>query len=228
MADRFYTPDAIPTGEFTLTGEEAHHLAVVRRFAVGDSLTLFNGDGAEYPATILGISKRNVTLLVDAPRIANRERASVLTIASALPKGDRNDFLIEKLTELGVTRFVPLLTARAVVQPKATVVEKFRRAVIEASKQCGRNRLMEVAAPVACAEFFARETEANRVVLHTGADCGALAARGNCVIAVGPEGGFTDAEIALALAHNWRTATLGSRVLRIETAAIAAAALHAE
>src|SRR5262249_2482587 len=139
MADRFYTSDPLGAGEYTLHGAEAHHLAVVCRLGPGEQVILFNGDGYDYPAEILAVAKRAVVLNILRAEAADRELGRVLVVASALPKGDRTDFLVEKLTELGVTRFVPLITARSVVHPKESAVEKFRRAVIEASKQCGRN-----------------------------------------------------------------------------------------
>src|SRR5215831_8855509 len=138
MAERFFTPDSLAPGEYVLTGAEAHHITTVRRFGPGDRVVLFNGDGNEYAAEVVGVAKKAVTLNV---------LSVAVIVASALPKGDRADFLVEKLTELGATRFIPLLTARSVVVPKESAVEKFRRAVIEASKQSGRNRLMIVEAP---------------------------------------------------------------------------------
>src|SRR4051812_18068883 len=134
MSDRFYTPQPLAPGEFVLDGAEAHHLAAVRRFAPGDRVTLFNGDGFDYPAEVVAVGKKSASLAVLDRLAADRELSFPLVVASAVPKGDRGDYLIEKLTELGVTRFVPLVTARSVVQPKS---DKFARAVIEASKQCG-------------------------------------------------------------------------------------------
>lgn len=226
MADRFFAADPLGPGEYVLSGPEAHHLAAVRRFAPGDRVVLFNGDGHDYPAEVLSVGKRTVALAVLAPVVADRELGFPLVVASALPKGDRADFLIEKLTELGVTRFVPLITARAVVQPKPAVVEKFARAVIEASKQCGRNRLMSVDFPEKWAIFVQMNTlPAARMVLHTGPGLTEPVASGGSAVAVGPEGGFTPEEVALATAAGWTVTSLGPRVLRMETAAIAAAAL---
>ncbi|MBN9120782.1 MAG: 16S rRNA (uracil(1498)-N(3))-methyltransferase [Planctomycetes bacterium] len=226
MSDRFYTPDVLGPGEYALTGPEAHHLATVRRFAPGDRIFLFNGDGNEYPCEVLSVGKRAVALSVFPPVSADRELGFPLVVASALPKGDRTDFLIEKLTELGATRFVPLLTARAVVQPKVSAVEKLSRAVIEASKQCGRNRLMTIDPPQSWAAFVARaDLPAARVVLHTGPDLPKVSASGGCAVAAGPEGGFTPEEVARARESGWTAASLGPRVLRVETAAIAAAAV---
>jgi 16S rRNA (uracil1498-N3)-methyltransferase len=228
VADRFYTPDPLGPGEYVLTGSEAHHLATVRRFAPGDRVVLFNGDGHDYPAEILSVGKRAVSLSVLAPVAVDRELGFPLVVGSALPKGDRADFLIEKLTELGVTRFIPLITARAIVQPKPSVVEKLSRAVIEASKQCGRNRLMQIDPPRRWDEYLTLpDLPASRVVLHTGPGHQPLAAsrEGGVTVAIGPEGGFTPEEIALATEKGWLAASLGPRVLRIETAAIAVAAL---
>jgi 16S rRNA (uracil1498-N3)-methyltransferase len=226
MADRFYTSDQLGPGEYTLTGSEAHHLSAVRRFGQGDCVSLFNGDGNEYPAEVVATSKKTVTLNVLRIEPADRELPFQLVVASALPKGDRADFLIEKLTELGATRFVPLVTARAVVQPRASVVEKFTRAVIEASKQCGRNRLMNIDPPRTWAAFLALpDLPPARLLLHT--DTGSPLAAGNAagvVVAVGPEGGFSAEEVAAATEAAWRVVSLGKRVLRVETAAMAAAA----
>jgi 16S rRNA (uracil1498-N3)-methyltransferase len=235
MSDRFYTPDPLGPGEYVLSGPDAHHLAAVRRFGPGDWVVLFNGDGREYPAEVIEADRKRTVLNILAAAEADRELPFPLVVASALPKGDRADFLVEKLTELGVTRFVPLSTTRAVVQPKGAKVEKFERAVIEASKQCGRNRLMAVDPPAKWDEFAARveNMPAVRVVLHPPAaeqpihplaDLAEVVRRCGVVFAVGPEGGFTDAEVATAGAAGWRRVALGPRVLRVETAAVAAAA----
>lgn len=226
MSDRFYTPDPLGPGEYALAGAEAQHLSAVRRFTTGDLVTLFNGDGNDYRAEVVSAGKRSVVLRVLRAEPADRELPFPLVVASALPKGDRADFLIEKLTELGVTRFVPLVTARSVVVPKASAVEKFARAVIEASKQCGRNRLMAVDPPRTWDALLALgDLPANRLVLHTGPGLAGLTPGGGVAVAVGPEGGLTPAEVESAAAAGWRAASLGPRVLRVETAALAAAAV---
>ena len=225
MAERFFTSDLLSLGEFVLTGAEAHHLTTVRRFGPGDKITLFNGDGNEYVAEIVGIAKRAVTLNILSAQSANRELGFPLVVAAALPKGDRADFLLEKLTELGVTRFVPLITARSVVLPKESTAEKFRRAVIEASKQCGRNRLMVVDAPQKWEAYIARvDLPSMKLVLHTAPGLPELSGTA-AAVAVGPEGGFSSEEVEAAVAAGWTAVGLGPRVLRIETAAIKAAAI---
>jgi 16S rRNA (uracil1498-N3)-methyltransferase len=229
MAERFFTSDPLGPGEYVLTGAEAHHLTTVRRFAPGDCVTLFNGDGHEYAAEVVGVAKKQVTLNVLSAQPIDRELPHPLVVASALPKGDRADFLVEKLTELGVTRFVPLVTSRSVVLPKESTLEKFRRAVIEASKQCGRNRLMAVDPAQKWGVFAVRsDLPQTRLVLHTAPGLPEPPRRaGASAIAVGPEGGFTEEEVALAVAAGWQPVSLGNRVLRVETAAVAAAAILA-
>src|SRR5262249_26253437 len=143
--------------------------------------------------------------------------------AAPLPKGDRGKFLIEKLTELGVSAYVPLRTQRSVVHPAQTHSERLKRQVIEASKQCGRNILMEVRELTSWTQFLSTPGLPDcRVLSHPGGQ-GVLAQhgeRGDIAIAVGPEGGFSDTEISCASEAGWRIVGLGPRLLRVETAAI--------
>ncbi len=225
MADRFFHPGPLAVGEVALTGPEAHHLAAVRRFAPGDRVVLFNGDGHEYPADVLAAGKKQVVLTVVAVESPARERPFSLEVAAAMPKGDRGDYLVEKLTELGVTRFTPLETARTVVVPKDARLDNLRHAVVEASKQCGRNVLMRVDPVTKWAAFLARtDLPTIRLILATGTTAPLLAVGGGAVLAVGPEGGWEPAELGAAVAAGWSAVSLGPRILRVETAAVAAAA----
>lgn len=225
MADRFFVDGPISLGEISLTGEEVHHLATVQRFSEGDLVVLFNGDGRRYSATVLSVAKRYVLLDVTSVEESRSELGSPCWIASALPKGDRFDFLLEKLTELGVTDFVPLLTERSVVVPKEEKRDKWRRAVIEASKQCGRDRLMRVHSPQSFQELLSRaDLPLRRQIAHPSGN--ALSrSDGEILFAVGPEGGFTEEEVAAAVEQGWEKVSLGPRILRIETAAIALASV---
>src|SRR5262249_32264571 len=129
----------------------------VCRLRPGDLVCLFNGDGHEYPARIASANKRLVQLDVLTRESPERELPFCLRVASPLPKGDRAHFLVEKLTEIGVTEFVPMSTERSVVHPRETKLEKLQRHVIEASKQCGRNVLMRVASLENWETFCCRE-----------------------------------------------------------------------
>jgi 16S rRNA (uracil1498-N3)-methyltransferase len=227
MADRFFTPDALSIGDYTLKGSEAHHLATVRRFGPGDRVILFNGDGCEYAAEVISAGKKNAVLQITSTHTPQRELNFPLIVSSALPKGDRADFLIEKLTELGVSRFIPLITERSIVRPKETIVEKYRRGVIEASKQCGRNKLMEVEPPCTLEDLIKR-TDLPKACYLLHSDCTTFQIAKQVegvIVAIGPEGGFTQEEIESALVNGWQTICLGPRVLRVETAALAAATL---
>ncbi|VTS00141.1 RsmE family RNA methyltransferase [Tuwongella immobilis] len=232
MADRFYTNSPLQLGDFQLLGPEAHHLAAVCRHQVGDLVSLFNGDGAEYHATILGVSKKSVSLVIDAIETPLREVRRPVWVAAPLPKGDRADFLIEKLTEQGVTDFVPLRTARSIVEPREQKLDRLRRHSIEACKQCGRNRLMTIHELTDWATFVRLSSLPDlRMIAHPYGDrlmqlaeVSEIEWLSGAVIALGPEGGFTEPEATEALAAQWRGVSLGPRIQRIETAALTVAA----
>ncbi len=231
MAERYYVNSPLAPGTIVLEGPEAHHLAVVCRVRAGDRVYLFNGDGRQYPALVNAAQRKHVELTVDAVEAPPRERVSPLEVAVPLPKADRATFLVEKLTELGVTALAPLRTARSVVHPRETRLEKLQRTVVEASKQCGRNVLMRIE-PLTDWQDYCRRAELplDRSFAHLGRNRAAMgraisAVTSGRVVAVGPEGGFTDEEAILASEAGWRIIGLGPRVLRVETAAILLAAL---
>lgn len=221
MSNRFYVNCPLTPGPVTLTGAEAHHLATVCRLRSGDPVCLFNGDGREYPAEVLEVNRRQVMLNVLRVETPRRELPFRLEVAAALPKGDRAQFLVEKLTELGVTAFVPLQTRRSVVHPREAKLEKLERWVIEASKQCGRNQLMGMEKMMEWEKYLGRsDLPRLRLVAHPGETGEPWPVGQDAAVAVGPEGGFTEEEVQLARAAGWRPIGLGPRILRIETAAI--------
>jgi 16S rRNA (uracil1498-N3)-methyltransferase len=234
MAERFYVNLPLTQGPVMLDGAEAHHLATVCRLRQGSEVCLFNGDGHEYPARITQVARREVTLEVLGAMNPDRELGFTLEVAAPLPKGDRGQFLVEKLTELGVTRFVPLVCQYSNTHPREAKRDKLERHVIEASKQCGRNVLMTTD-DLTPWDAYAKRGGANELKLlaHPTASRECTASRERkrpeapttMRLAVGPEGGFTDAEVAQALEHGWQAISLGPRILRIETAAIVMAAL---
>lgn len=232
MSDRFFSSQPITSDRVTLGDAEAHHLLHVMRAKAGQRVTLFDGSGAEFDAEIAKCGRSDVEVRVLERRVVDRELPFELIVGVSLPKGDRQKWLVEKLTELGVTEVVPLETERGVAQPTDSALERLSRSVIEAAKQCGRNGLMQIAKPGAWGAWVtqASESDCRRWIAHPGGDAMAscnvaqpIATR----IAVGPEGGFTDAEVAAALAVGWQTVALGPRILRVETAAVALAAVVA-
>ena len=140
MSKRFFVSDSLgeATGVIVKLGEpESHHLISVMRAKVQDELVLFNGDGFEYEARVQKLEKRAVQVEVIARREAQREPSARLEIGVALPKGDRQQWLCEKLVELGCYQLTPLHTERGVAEPGEAALARLRRYVIEASKQCG-------------------------------------------------------------------------------------------
>ncbi len=248
MPNRYFSQINIATDQARLSGPEAHHLIHVMRAEIGAEVVLFDGTGREFLAEVVQVGRSEVQLAILAQRNVDRELATELAIGITLPKGDRQKWLVEKLVELGVTRLVPLVTERSVARPLPPVLERLRRTVIEASKQCGRNRLMEIAEP----QFWPALVEAAAGVEHrwlahparektTESSCRYSAGQaadkfrppspsparqagparpGPIVLAIGPEGGFTDEEAGLAAAAGWQLVDLGPRILRIETAAL--------
>lgn len=242
MSQRFFCETPIQGGVAQLTGGEAHHFLHVMRGQTGTEIVLFDGSGYEFKARAVQCGRNTVDFQVIDSRQLDRESLRDVTLAVALPKGDRGRFLVEKLTELGVRRLVPLITEHGVAQPALSALERMRRTVVEASKQCGRNRLMEVTAPVGWRDFVSRPEEGDfqngermeRLVAHPDTEQSPpsvaeisrlrLPSAERLLMAVGPEGGLTEEEISAAVANGWGTIGLGRRILRIETAAVTLAA----
>lgn len=222
MSHRYYHPTIAPGELLTLEGAEAHHLLHVMRAEVGDKARLFDGRGGEYQATVAALRRNLVDFEVGARLEVDRELSRRVVVGVALPKGDRQKWLVEKLTELGTARLVPLVTSHGTVKLHDRGEEKLERAVIEASKQCGRNVLMEVAAPQSLEEYIS-SAEGLRLMAHPGGEARLAEEALPAVVslAIGPEGGFTEEEIAMADRHGWRRVGLGPAILRIETAAVA-------
>jgi 16S rRNA (uracil1498-N3)-methyltransferase len=226
MSERFFIPAPPVSGRAVLSGEEARHLAKVLRAAVGDTVSLFDGSGREWPARVVAIGRERVDLETDDPLVTPAAGGPRLTLAVALPKGERQKWMVEKLTELDVARLVPLKTTRGVAEATAAACTRLERVVIEACKQCGRNTLLEIAPPRTIAAVIAEAPAGTRLVIaQPGGSALDPAPIATHVIAlVGPEGGFTDDELAAAKQAGAIRISLGPHILRVETAAVALAA----
>ena len=232
MSDRFFISKPITTERVTLDGPEAHHLLNVMRASVGEKIALFDGTGCEFAALVESTRRAEAELRIVDRSETDRELPFELVMGVALPKGDRQKWLVEKLTELGATTLVPLMTERGVVEPTSGTIERLNRSVIEAAKQCGRNRLMRIAEPQKWDAFIAdgssgERASARRLVAHPGgAPLTQIELRQplSTHVSIGPEGGLTDAEVASTSAAGWQPVSLGPRILRVETAAMALAA----
>jgi 16S rRNA (uracil1498-N3)-methyltransferase len=225
MAERFFVPEIGESDLVRLTGDEAHHLARVRRIGRSEQVSLFDGSGTEFDAIVSEITKHEVQLSITNRRRVDRELPFSLTLACSPPKGDRFRWLVEKAVELGVSRFVPLLTERATEQAHGLKADRLRRWVIEASKQCGRNVLMQVTDGAPWTDFLKSACSGIHILAHPLGEPSAQRPRATpgtqMAIAVGPEGGFADRELREARERDWITVSLGPRILRIETAALA-------
>ena len=232
MSQRFFSDTPIPTDAVgrtvELSGGEAHHLIHVMRAKAGETVELFDGSGSEFTAEIRRMGRSEAEMVIVAQREVDREPTVALSLAVALPKGDRQRWLVEKATELGVLRLVPLVTARGVAQPIERAIERLRQTVIEASKQCGRNRLLEIAPAVHWKDFVQSASVQRRLFANAGGQSDwreGIRGTEPIIAAIGPEGGWTDEEAALAIDNRWRAIDLGPRTLRVETAAILIAGL---
>jgi len=227
MSNRFFVDRPIASRQvIELAGPEAHHLIHVMRAKLEDEVTLFDGGGAEYAARIAEVGRSTVQAEIVQRREIDRELPLELTLGVALPKGDRQKWLVEKAVELGVTRIVPLQADRSVAVPSASALERLHRAVVEASKQCGRNRLMQIDSPASTTSFFeAASRESLRLFVdpHGKPPSDRPSVGESIFVAIGPEGGFTDDERSRAIKAGWQQISLGPRILRTETAAIAIA-----
>jgi 16S rRNA (uracil1498-N3)-methyltransferase len=227
VPDRFFHPGPLTGPEIVLDEAEAHHALRVLRAAEGDLLEVFDGAGTAVRGAVVSVGRREVRIRIDERLPAARHPGPALVVGTAIPKGDRFRGLVEKLTELGATRLVPLRTARTVVEPGEGKLDKLTQTVVAACKQCGRNTLLEIDPPRAWADFVAREFPGRTALVADPSGvplAGAWQQTAACdtvVVAIGPEGGFTADELRLAEESGARRVGLGPFVLRIETAAVA-------
>jgi 16S rRNA (uracil1498-N3)-methyltransferase len=218
---------------FALPEAAARHVGQVLRMRPGELITLFNGAGGEYDAAIEAVEKRTVRVRVESYREIERESPLAMTLAQCVSKGERMDYTIQKAVELGVMAIVPLLSGRSVVKLDEERWEKklehWRGVVVSACEQSGRTRVPHVY-PVQKLDAWLATAEGARFVLAPGGhhSLKQLPPVQAATLLVGPEGGLADQEIALAVHKGFTAIGLGPRVLRTETAGVAAlAALQA-
>lgn len=231
---RFYVPQALAVGALVdLPEPVVRHLQVLR-LAPGALITLFNGTGGEYGAALKDLGKKHaVASVVDfTPR--ETELDYRITLAQALPEAAKMDWIIEKAVELGVSAVQPLAAQRCVVRLSAERASRkiahWEGIIVAASEQCGRNRLTALGEPSDFSTWIARDPGSTRILLTPRSDLSlsawaAGAAPQAVTLIVGPEGGLSDREEELARARGALALSMGPRILRTETAALAAVAL---
>ncbi len=208
-----------------LSSEEAHHAHRARRLAVGDRLWLFDGRGTLVRGRLHRIAERGrvIEVLLEERRCLPPPPIQ-LHLACALPKGGRVSVLLDMATQLGMTAFTPLLCSRSVVKPGPDAAARWQRICLEACKQSRRLHLPALHAPATPEEVAARAAKAGEAVwiAHPGGvSLAALQRATAATVLIGPEGGFTDEELAQMTASGGKALSLGEAILRIETAAIA-------
>ena len=219
--------------EVVLPESAAVHLARVLRLAVGDECVLFNGDGNDYAARITTMGKRELRVVVAARREVGNESPLAITLLQGVARGEKMDLILQKATELGVTAIAPLWSQRSEVKLDEARTEKrlahWRGVVASACEQCGRARVPDVAMPVSLAAALGTLPAGGlRLILDPEGELalGTLTVVGgtNIVLAVGPEGGWSPADRDQLRAAGFQGLKLGPRILRTETAGLAAIA----
>lgn len=231
---RFFCDTPLSPGvRLTLPDALAHHAVRVLRLRDGEPVVLFNGQGGEYPAT-LGVDGKSAWAQLGDHDPREAELAGSITLVQGLPSGDKMDWVIEKAVELGASRVIPIAAQRSVLQLSGARLEKrvahWTRIAQSAAEQCGRNRLMAVDAPMGLREWLEQPGTGLRVLCHpdataTLADVLTASAEREPLqslsLLVGPEGGWSEAELALAAQCGVQSVRFGPRVLRTETAGLA-------
>ena len=239
MHARFYHPEVITAGQMIeLSSENKHHAARVLRLRNGDAITLFNGHGGEFSARIDSIRKDSITVFVDSYQNTNRESPLHIELAQAICVNEKMDWIIQKSVELGVSSIQPVSTARSIVhlsdERSGKRLQHWQKIVISACEQCGRNLVPQIYPLITLPEWLSRKkmhrTPQDILIMLSATAAQSLkdlpepAADAKVALVIGPEGGFTEEE-ELAIGHSgFVPLHLGSRILRTESAALAAIA----
>jgi 16S rRNA (uracil1498-N3)-methyltransferase len=227
---RFYAPpEHISAGVVSLDEGETRHLRDVLRLKAGDVVNVFDGEGREFECRIEAIQKRSADLAILKEVDPTAPESNLdLTVCAAILKGDKTDFAVQKLVELGVNRFVPMLTARTDVKTKdaAKRVERWRKIAFEAAKQCGRAKLMLIGDVENFETAIRSEAESKILFSERDGSTFKLESTPTSLTAyLGPEGGWDYAELELAKELNIPISTLKGRIMKADTAAIAISAV---
>jgi len=225
---RIYTTQKLQGNTLVeLEPEPSRHLARVLRLGVGDCLTLFDGSGGEYPGEIVAVEKKHVRVLTGSHLHQECESPLNIHLGIAISRGERMDWIVQKCTELGVTSLSPLLTEHTEVKLAGARADKkiqhWQRIAISACEQCGRNRPPIIHTLQTLDAWLASTTAEQKFVLHHRAgSAGIRKPPDSIALLVGPEGGLSESEIEAALQAGYAALSLGPRVLRTETAPLAA------
>ena len=228
---RFYAPvESFKDKSVTLDADETRHLRDVLRLRIGDEVSVFDGTGREFRCAVSEIGKKTSILsLIEETPAASSESAFEITVAATILNGEKYDLIIQKAVELGVTQLIPLQSIRCDVKLKDAVkrLDRWRRIALEATKQCGRAKLMQIAEPLAFNDLIISLKNENTVLFsERDGDSFSKIKKGKKLTAIyGPKGGWDDSELEAARLKDVKIVTLGGRILRAETASIAITAI---
>ncbi len=243
--NRYYVPSLPASGSTVLPDDELHHAFHVRRESVGNQITAFDGLGNEAHCVITAASKKQIQIVIESLQHAPRVLEGNIVLGIAMPKGDRQRLVIEKACELGIHRLVPLVCERSNWDTKDAAIEKWKRFVIESCKQCERNQLLEIDSPIRFEKWLTNIETSNAApdqlsfLVHPDIpaeikpwNLAKLASRltspprlSSLAFSIGPKAGFSPKEVQLAIDHHYQLLQLGPRILRVETAVAAVAAI---
>lgn len=233
MTRIFLPPEKLSSNHIHITGEQAHYLSLVLRLAPGELLTVFDGHGYRYECKTVSVHRKGVIAEVIKKDSYSTESPITVILAQGIAKGDKMDFIVQKSTETGVSKIVPLITERSQVRHTGKI-ERWRKIALSASQQSGRSRVPDIEEPVYFREFlknanverspgliFSEEQKGKSLkeILETFRDIKTI------MLIIGPEGGFSHEEVELAAGKGFAVVSLGPRILRTETAPIAAASI---
>ena len=226
---RLYQNTVFKVGDkISLEKNNEHHLLKVLRFPVGNTITLFNGDGFDYQAIVISTKKTYIVEVLSQQK--NESESSLdLTLAQGIAKGEKMDFLIQKAVELGVSRIIPMQTEHCVVRLKAEKVAKrinhWQKIANHACGQSGRSVIVDISLPQTLTELLNKPNHNGFVLYHRATDnLQTMEKPSKATILIGPEGGLSDAEIKQATNAGFQPLLLGKRILRTETASLVAIA----
>ncbi|SNY51724.1 16S rRNA m(3)U-1498 methyltransferase [Arsukibacterium tuosuense] len=226
---RIYTPQTLAANStLQLDDDAANHVGRVLRMQAGQALQLFNGDGNNYTATITEVSKKQVSVNITDAQANPVESPLSIHLGQAISRGDRMDFAIQKAVELGVTEITPLFTERCGVKLDGDRLskrnEQWQKIAISACEQCGRSVVPTVHPAIQLDQWLAQRTNSLQLTLdpRASATIKTLTASQHIRLVIGPEGGFTETEVAATSQADFTGIQLGPRVLRTETAALSA------
>jgi 16S rRNA (uracil1498-N3)-methyltransferase len=241
----FLAPEQLSTDKITITGDQARHLALVLRAQPGDKITIMDGQGYKYECRLISVHKKEVVAEVLNKTTYSVESPLSITLAQGIAKGDKMDFVIQKSTELGVNRIIPVITEYSQVK-HTHKVQRWRKIALSAAQQSGRDKVPEILEPITLEEYLSQQLSPAaqgyiedikgvkpdsyiRIILSENYKKRAfkeilsgLKENRRVIVLVGPEGGFSQEEISAAVEKDFIEVSIGPRILRTETAPLAA------